>query len=86
MAETKAQTVGWRGTVNDKGKYAAALCAALVAGGVIGAVAAAACGLAVYDVTLSIMDTAKTAASQKRGMEIQYNYIGGVYPVAWKVI
>jgi len=86
VAETKAQTVGWRGTVNEKGKYAAALCAALVVGGAIGAVAAAACAFATYDVSSSIMATAKTAASQKRGMEIQYNYIEGVYPVAWKVI
>ena len=77
-AETKAQTVGWRGTVNDKAKYTTLLCLAIP-----NVVAAGACALLVYDSSASIMNTAKTAASRGRGITIEYLYNG--LPVSWYV-
>ena len=77
-AETYQQTVGWRGTVNDKAKYAALLCLAIP--NVIGA---GACAFLVYDVSASRVATAKTAVSRGRGITIEYLYNG--MPVAWYV-
>lgn len=79
-AEVRSQVTGWRGTVNDKARYAAVLC-----GAIPNFIGAAACGLIVYDVASSIMSTAKSAAAVGKGMTIEYNYIGGVFPVAWYV-
>ena len=81
-SEVKSQVSGWRGTVNDKGKYASIFCAALVSGGAIGAVAAAACAVYIYDSMSSIMATFKTAAAYNQCMEMQYLYNGLV--VGWK--
>ena len=80
-AEVKAQVSGWRGTASDKAKYASVFCAALVAGGAIGAVAAATCAAYAYDSMSSLMTTFKSAASAKKCMELQF--VGPVL-VGWK--
>jgi len=81
-SEVKAQVSGWRGTVNDKAKYQAIFCAALIGGGAPGAVAAAACAAYIYDSLDSIMTTFKAAARENKCMEMQYLYNG--MPVGWK--
>ncbi len=81
-SEVKSQVTGWRRTVNDKQKYASVFCAALLGGGVIGAVAAAACAVYIYDSMDSIMTTFKAAARENKCVELQYTYNGLV--VGWK--
>lgn len=78
-AETIDLSSGWKGTINDKAKYTALLCLAIP-----NVVGAGACGFFVYDSASSIMDTARTAVAQGKGLEIQYSLLPSPgMPLSW---
>lgn len=75
-SETKRLVNGKAGAINDKLKYAAILCAPLATAGTAGAAAAAGCAYYVYDVSSSIVRTAKDAAAKNQCFELVYIYVG----------
>ena len=75
-AEARAATRGWRGTIADKAKYTAIICAAIPA-----VIAAAGCAMYVYDSISSIVATMRNAGATGRGFVIHFWYSG--MPLGW---
>lgn len=74
--EARANSTGWRGTINDKAKYTAILC------GYIGLnVAAGACAVLTYDVISSVMSTMKRAGATGHGFYYHCWFSG--MPLGW---